>query len=143
MRNKDHILLEQIYQKCLSESEDISIGININDKIQDFTGQILRGEKTIETRNTNSLKPYIGKTVGIIRTGKGKAYLVGYCTIGEPKIYNNEKEFNKDYDKHLVSKDSEFYIKPNNVKFGYPLTSIVKLNEPQPISSKGIISRKI
>jgi hypothetical protein len=39
------------FKEYITESNDISIGININDKIQDFTGQILRGEKTIESRS--------------------------------------------------------------------------------------------
>ena len=123
--------------------ENVSIGININDKIQDFTGQILRGEKTIETRNTNSLRPYIGRKVGIIRTGKGKAYLVGYCTIGEPKVYESEREFRRDFDKHLVDRGSKFDIPEGEIKFGYPLHDVTRLDEPKLIKSKGIISRKI
>ena len=123
--------------------ENVSIGININDKIQDFTGQILRGEKTIETRNTNSLRPYIGRKVGIIRTGKGKAYLVGYCTIGEPKVYESEREFRRDFDKHLVDRGSKFNIPEGGIKFGYPLHDVTRLDEPKLIKSKGIISRKI
>ena len=123
--------------------KNVKMGININDKIQDFTGQILKGEKIIETRNTNSLKPYIGERVGIIRTGKGKAYLVGFCIIGKPKLYENEKEFRKDEDKHLVKKGSKFDIKDNNVKYGYPLHNVEKLETPIPIKSKGIISRKL
>ena len=123
--------------------ENVSIGININDKIQDFTGQILRGDKTIETRNKNSLRSYIGRKVGIIRTGKGKAYLVGYCTIGEPKVYESEREFRKDFDKHLVEKGSKFDIPEGGIKFGYPLYDVVRLDEPKLITSKGIISRKL
>ena len=123
--------------------ENVSIGININDKIQDFTGQILRGDKTIETRNKNSLRSYIGRKVGIIRTGKGKAYLVGYCTIGEPKVYESEREFRKDFDKHLVEKGSKFDIPEGGIKFGYPLYDVVRLDEPKLITSKGIISRRI
>ena len=65
------------------------IGININDKHQLFTEQILNGSKTIETRSSKSLHPYIGKMVGIIRTGKGKATLVGYITIKAVKKYCN------------------------------------------------------
>jgi hypothetical protein len=121
----------------------VGIGININDKVHDFTGQILRGEKTIETRNTNSLKSYIGKRVGIIRTGKGKAYLVGYCSVGEPKVYRNEVEFRKDYSKHLVEKGSKFDIREGGIKYGYPLYDIEALDEPRLITSRGIISRKI
>ena len=122
---------------------EAKMGININDKIQDFTGQILRGEKTIETRNKNSLKAYVGERVGIIRTGKGNAYLVGFCTVGEPKLYENEKEFRKDEDKHLVQQGSKFDIPKDGVKYGYPLYDVVKLDEPVRITSKGIISRKL
>ena len=44
-------------------------GININDEFQDFTGQILRGEKTIETRDSRSLDSRIGKLTGIAPDG--------------------------------------------------------------------------
>lgn len=110
------------------------VGININDKTQDFTDQILRGEKTIETRDTNSLKSYIGKRVGIVKTGKGKATLVGYANIGEPIVYNNENEFRLDEDKHLVEQGSPFDIKPNSSKYGYPLTNVESI-EPIQIPS--------
>lgn len=123
--------------------ENVYMGININDKIQDFTGQILKGDKTIETRNTNSLKPYIGKRVGIIRTGKGKAYLVGYCTIGEPIVYKSKKQFRMDYDKHLVDKGSKFDIPEGGIKFGYPLHDVEAIENPRLITSRGIISRKL
>jgi hypothetical protein len=125
------------FKEYFSESNDVSIGININDKIQDFTGQILRGEKTIETRNRNSLKSFIGKKIGIIRTGKGKAYLVGYATIGDPVIYKNEEEFRKDYNKHLVQKDSKFDIPKGGIKYGYPLFDVIALNEPKLITDRG------
>jgi hypothetical protein len=123
--------------------ETVEMGININDKIQDFTGQIMRGEKTIETRKTNSLKSYIGKRMGIIRTGRGRAYLVGYATIGNPKIYKNEKQFRKDYDKHRVEKGSPYDIEEGGVKWGYPLSNIEKLEVPREVSSRGIIARKL
>ena len=54
-------------------TEEVSTGININDKTQPFTDQILHGQKTIETRNTPTLHPHVGKRVGIVRTGKGPA----------------------------------------------------------------------
>ena len=43
------------------------MGINVNDKTQDYTGQILRGEKIVETRRTQSLRPYVGQRIGIVR----------------------------------------------------------------------------
>lgn len=127
--------------KLWFESEDISKGININDSEQPFTTQILNGEKTIETRNSPSLHPYVGKKVGIIRTGVGQATLVGYAVVGKPKFYNNEQEFDKDYSKHLVSKDSDYYITEKG-KWGYPLEDVQGTN-PYAIKSRGIIARKI
>ncbi len=127
--------------KIWFESEDVSMWININDSKQPFTNQILNGEKTIETRNTPTLHPYVGKKVGIIRTGVGQATLVGYAVVGKPKFYNNEQEFDKDYNKHLVSKNSPFYITKKG-KWGYPLEDVQSIN-PYEIKSKGIVSRKI
>lgn len=42
-----------------NEDKKVTKAVNINDSGQDFTGQILRGEKTIETRDTinNALQP--------------------------------------------------------------------------------------
>ena len=109
-----------------------NMGIHINDKLQDFTGQIIRGEKTIETKFKPTLNQYVGKRVGIIKTGTSKqkpakSYLVGSAIIGEPVIYHNEEEFDKDYDKHLVDKNSKFYIKKDKVKYGYPLLNLKKI----------------
>ena len=119
------------------------MGININDKCQDFTGQILRGEKTIETRNTRSLDPYIGERVGLVRTGisKQKATLVGYATVGEPVVYDSVAKFRRDYDKHLVAPGSAFDIK-DGLKYGYPLMQVESIT-PKLVQSKGIVARKL
>ena len=126
-----------------AETEAPTTGININDSKQPFTKQIISGEKTIETRNTNSLKAQVGKRVGIIRTGKGKARVVAYATIGEPIVYNNKEEFRKDQDKHLVEEGSEFDIKEDGLKYGYPLLDVKKVDRPFLVKSKGIVSREI
>jgi SAM-dependent methyltransferase len=117
------------------------MGININDECQDFTGQILRGEKTIETRKTRSLDPYIGERVGLVRTGVGKATLVGYATIGEPVVYDSVAKFRRDYDKHLVAPGSAFDIK-DGLKYGYPLMQVESV-EPREIESRGIVARRL
>jgi len=119
------------------------MGININDKCQDFTGQILRGEKTIETRKTRSLDPYIGERIGLIRTGipKQKATLVGYATVGEPVVYDSVAKFRRDYDKHLVAPGSAFDIK-DGLKYGYPLMQVESIT-PKLVQSKGIVARKL
>ena len=133
-------------QRFNSRSEDIRnprqlMGININDCTQDFTGQILRGEKTIETRSTRSLDPYIGERVGLVRTGVGKATLVGYATVDEPVVYDSVAKFRRDYDKHLVAPGSAFDIK-DGLKYGYPLMQVESIT-PKLVQSKGIVARKL
>jgi hypothetical protein len=121
--------------------DKVTRGVNINDKVQPFTDQILSGEKTIETRRTNSLRPYVGKRVGIIRTGKGKAMLVGFAVIGEPIFYGTKAAFSADFKRHLVGDKSKFRFKRGG-KFGYPLTLVTRC-VPVPVKSRGIIARKL
>jgi SAM-dependent methyltransferase len=117
------------------------MGININDSTQDFTGQILRGEKTIETRSTRSLDPYIGKRVGIVRTGVGKATLVGYATVGEPVFYDSVAKFRRDQSKHRVAPGSAFDMK-DRLRYGYPLMQVEAV-EPRQLESRGIVARRL
>lgn len=119
----------------------VTRGVNINDKAQPFTDQILSGEKTIETRRTNSLRPYIGQRVGIIRTGKGKATLVGFMDIGHPVIYRTKEEFRADFGRHLVGDKGPFRFKRGG-KIGYPVSNVTRC-EPVPVKSRGIIARKL
>jgi len=118
--------------------------ININDSDADYTGMIVRGEKTIETRdNPTSLKPYIGKRVGLVSTGTGgKAMLVGSAVIGSPKQYNTESEFRRDYSKHRVEPQSLFDIKKGSPKWGFPLEDVRPI-EPVPAPAGGIVARKM
>ena len=74
----------------------VKTGININDSEFPFTDEILKGRKTIETRSSPSLKPYVGQRVGLVRTGVGEAQVVGYATIGKPVIYNTYEQFRAD-----------------------------------------------
>jgi hypothetical protein len=128
-------------KKARLPNDKVTRGININDKVQPFTDQILSGEKTIETRRTNSLRPYVGKRVGIIRTGKGQALLVGFAVIGEPIFYGTKAAFSADFKRHLVGDKSKFRFKRGG-KFGYPLTSVTRC-KPRPVFSLGIIARKL
>ena len=116
-------------------------GININDKVQDYTGQILRGEKTIETRPSRSLDSRIGKRTGIIRTGAGKATLVGYAIIGKPVVYDSVAKFRRDQSKHRVAPGSIHDIK-GGLKYGYPLMQVEAVT-PRIITSRGNVIRKL
>ena len=52
---------------------------------------------------------------------------MGSAVIGEPVVYHNEEEFDKDYDKHLVDKNSKHYIKHGTIKYGYPLIDVKRI----------------
>lgn len=120
------------------------IGININDLEAPWTNYILSGKKTIETRNSPTLDAYIGKRVGIIRTGVGKAQLVGYVDIVDKKEYTTFEEFRKDEDLHLVSIKSKFdFVLAGGRKIGYLLKNPTRLEKPIAVTTKGIVSRKI
>lgn len=116
------------------------LGININSKQIDFCEYILANLKTIETRRADSLAPYVGKRVGIVKTGCGKAMLVGYMTISSKKYYASETEFRADEHLHKVPKASEFDW--DDGKWGYILTDVVRI-KPQIVTSKGIIARRL
>lgn len=115
----------------------IKYGISINDGYGiKFTDLILSGKKTIETRNKRTLDPFVGEWVGLIRTGIGKARLVGYIKFGKPISYNSSN-FNNDYEKHYISSDDKKFYNNGN-KFGYPIIGIkpikpIKLDIYKPI----------
>ncbi len=122
----------------------VNIGININDSTNPWTDWILDGKKTIETRNRSTLDSYIGKRVGIIRTGLGKAHLVGFVDIVGKKVYKTPEEFRKDEAIHCVKQESTFDFDSNyNGKIGYILKNPERLSVPIPVNSKGMVSRKI
>ena len=122
--------------------QQITKAFNINDKTQPFTEQIFNLLKDIETRNTNSLKSLVGKRVGIIRTGCGKATLVGLVTIADVIKYETEDAFRADEKRHMVKKGSKYDIKKGGVKYGYVLVDVERC-DPVIIASKGIVIRNI
>ena len=120
-----------------------TIGINVrNDRDIDYASLIVDGKKKYESRKTDSLRPYIGKTVGIVRTGNGPAVAIGQVTIGEPIIVDAEK-FNKLRNQHLVPQGSKFDIDSDGTKYLYPMINPVRWDNEKPIKHKGIVSRKI
>jgi hypothetical protein len=119
------------------------MGINVRcDSGMDYAGLIVDGAKTLETRRTNSLRPWIGQRVGIVRTGRGPAHLVGYAVIGEP-IVMDHAAFRQAEDRHLVPSGSAFDAQAGETKYCYPLHNAERLNTPEPVTSRGIIARKL
>lgn len=120
-----------------------TIGINVrSDGNIDYASLIVDGKKKYESRRTDSLRPYVGKTVGIVRTGNGPAVAIGQVTIGEP-IEVDVGKFNKLRNQHLVPQGSKFDIESDSTKYLYPMINPVRWDNEKPIKSKGIVSRKI
>jgi len=115
---------------------------NVNDSLFPFTEMILNGVKIIETRRTKSLHSLIGSRVGIIKTGCGKAMLVGYVDIVDVIKYNTVDDFRADYYLHRVEPGCEYDIEPCGIKYGYLMQNPVRCN-PTPVFSKGIVIRNI
>ena len=99
------------------------------------------GRKTVETRATDSLRPYVGRRVGIVRTGTGPAVLVGFATIGEPVRYGTPASFRADYGRHRVPAGSSFDCGAGG-KYGYPLSD-VRSCRPRVVGRRGIVARRI
>jgi hypothetical protein len=121
----------KVKKQLKRDNTEATRGVYINDSTQAFTEQILNGEKTIETREQPKNRQYpelhkfIGKRKGIVRSGKGKATLVGFATVAEEIVYNTEAEFRADEDKHLVKKGSAYDLK--NKKYGYVLSDVERV----------------
>lgn len=104
-------------------------GIHINDKLQPFTAMILSGKKTIETRDNAKLDQYMGQRVGIIRTGKGKAMLVGFADIATVSIsWKYPYQFRQYFKDHRVHAGSPYDMKPGRRKHGYFLQNVQKID---------------
>jgi acyl-CoA thioesterase-1 len=105
-----------------------------------FADMIVDGHKTLESRNSDTLRPYVGKRVAIVRTGEGKAKAIGEVTVGEPKVVN-QKQFRAMEDEHLVPKGSRFDIN-TPTKHLYPMHDPVRYEEERDVGH-GIVSRKV
>jgi hypothetical protein len=121
--------------------EPLGINIAVDKNGTDYADLIVSGTKKFESRETASLKPYVGKRVGIVRTGAGPAEVIGSVEIGRP-IEVNEKQFNQLRDQHLVAEDSSFNIKKGQTKFLYPMMNPIS-TPTQKVTSKGIVARAL
>ena len=117
------------------------LGINVNSKGKPYADLIIDGLKLMESRDSDSLRPYVGKRVAIVRTGKGKAVAIGEATIGEPIIVN-VKQFRSFYFQHLVDEGSTFDIKNNGHKYLYPMINPERYEKPKSVGL-GIVARKV
>jgi hypothetical protein len=132
-------------QRDLTEIEGIEMGINVaTDGNINYADLIVTGQKQFESRDTDSLRPYVGKRVGIVETRRGqKARLVGDAIVGEPQVVG-EAEFDASRELHLVPENSKFDIKQGQTKHLYEMIDPRKLDEPIDASAtQGIVARNI
>jgi hypothetical protein len=120
------------------------IGINVRtDKGAgvDYAGAILAGEKTLESRATDSLRPWVGQRVAIVRTGVGRAHAIGTVRIvagwkvPAPIFRMLEPH-------HLVPQYSQFDVPRGGDKWVYLLA------EPHPFElahavANGVVARQV
>lgn len=120
------------------------IGINVRSDTEaglSYADLLVDGEKTYETRATDSLRPYVGRTIGIVRTGEGKAKAIGTVKIGEP-IKVGESKFKLMRSQHLVPAGSAFDIEKGGEKYLYPVTEAKRFDEEYDVEH-GIVGRAI
>ena len=118
------------------------IGINVSNKGQRFADLIVDGLKTIETRSSDSLHPFVGKRVSIIRTGEGTACAIGEVTITGWTWTDDKAQFDGWYDAHKVDASDKYYIGQAG-KYLYILADAVRYDIPKPVAKYGMVSRKV
>jgi len=120
------------------------MGINVRtDKKADlpFADLIVDGSKLYESRESDSLRPYVNKSMSIVRTGSGPAKAIGSVMIEEPMLVD-AKKFRELQEKHLVPEGSAFDIDPNGQKYLYPLSSPRRYDQEFDVGH-GIKARKV
>ena len=91
------------------------------------------------------MNPYVGKRVGLIRTGVGDATLVGHANIGNPIKYETAEQFRADYSKHKVKEGSkyDFANSKYGVKYGFPLSEVTPTKNIKITSRGSYVARDI
>lgn len=123
-------------------SRPITRGINIRSSVAEPYAQlILDRVKTCETRETDSLRPYVGKYVGIVQTGMGPARLIGTAFVAKG-IECDYAKFRSLWEYHRVPAGSRYDCKPGGTKWLYPLWD-VKYVTARTVTTRGIVARDI
>jgi len=136
------IRLSRISSPGVFEQADIGINVRSDQKSGlRYADEIVDGNKKYETRDSDSLRPYVGKRIAIVRTGEGTAKAIGEATVGEP-IVVDEAQFNRMRSEHLVPAGSAFDIKPGSKKYLYPMLNPVRFDEEKDVGA-GIVARKV
>ena len=126
-----------------ADGGSVNMGVNVaSDRKAGlrYADLIVDGQKTMESRNSDTLRPYVGKRVAIVRTGEGPAKAIGEVTIGNPIVVGRGQFRNLEH-RHLVPEGSAFDIK-TATKHLYPLHNPVRYDKERDVGH-GIVSRKV
>lgn len=101
--------------------------IYINCKLFPFVSWIIAGLKLYETRNRNTLKSLIGKTVFIAETGTHKKAVIRCCcTIENVLKVTDKRTYNKYRKQTKIKKGSAFdWNQETKCKYLYKLSNVV------------------
>ena len=117
-------------------------GINIQSP---WSHLLVNKEKCVETRSYPLPEKYIGEELAIIETpgksGGFKARIIGAITFSHSFKYPNKQTWEDDYLRHLVkNNDNMFGWNEDKDKYGWVVSNVTKLDEPQSApEKKGII----
>jgi predicted transcriptional regulator len=104
-------------------------GLNVrNEAGFQYADWIVDGLKSIETRRKPNLDRLIGHRIKIIRTGQGRAQVIGEVTVTGSKQYTSKAQFEADYQEHRVRSGSQFDF--DGSKVGYMLTNPKRYKQP-------------
>ena len=100
--------------------------VYLNCKLFPFIAWIISGLKTYETRNRNTLKCLVGKTVYLAETGKNKQPIIRRkCIISDPVIVTDRKIYNTYRNKTRIKKGSCYdFNSSTKQKVLYPLLNV-------------------
>ena len=103
----------------------------INCKLFPFVSWIIAGIKLYETRNRNTLKKFIGKSVYVAETGKHKKPLIRcIVTIDSVIRINTRKDYNRYRKQTKVKKGSLYdFTRKTKCKYLYKLVNVQAVKE--------------
>jgi hypothetical protein len=134
--------MEKAVKPAKADIPPMGINVRTDSKLNiPFADLIVDGQKVYESRKSDSLRPYVNKSISIVRTGKGPAKAIGSVEIGEPMIVD-AKKFREMQDKHLVPEGSMFDIEAEGQKYLYPLSNSRRFDQELDVGH-GIKARKV
>jgi hypothetical protein len=134
--------MEKAVKAAKVDIPPMGINVRTDSKLNiPFADLIVDGQKVYESRKNDSLRPYVNKSMSIVRTGKGPAKAIGAVEIGEPMVVD-AKTFREMQDKHLVPEGSMFDIDAEGQKYLYPLSNSRRFDQEFDVGH-GIKARKV